>query len=178
MRCWTDFAVLMAATIAACNVALAQMPAYKNVGRIPTAEEIRAWNISILPDGTGLPPGSGTPEQGAIIFAQNCAYCHGPNGDDGPGPHLSRDATVVPYATNIWDIIRRAMPLDRAGSLSVDNVYALTAFILHRYGIVRANAVLDARSLPKVKMPNRNGFYPPTNTGWEPWWTRPYGVYH
>lgn len=178
MRCWINLPLLIAATLAVCNVAAAQMSDYKNIGRTPTAGEIRAWDISILPDGTGLPPGSGTPEQGAIIFAQNCAYCHGPNGDDGPGPRLSRDAKVVPSAAIIWDIIRRAMPLDRAGSLSVDDVYALTAFILHRYGIIKANVVLDAKSLPKVEMPNRDGFYPPTDTGWEPWWTRPYGVYH
>lgn len=177
MRCSISLAALLVAATAVCNMAAAQMPDYKNVGRTPTPREIHAWDISILPDGKGLPPGSGTPKRGAVIFAQNCAYCHGPTGDNGPGPHLSRDAKVVPDATIIWDVIRRAMPLDRAGSLSTDDVYALTAFILHRYGIIGSNAVLDAKNLPKVKMPNRNGFYPPTNTGWEPWLTRPYGVY-
>jgi cytochrome c len=177
MRC-SNLLLLMAGVIAVCNMAAAQMPDYKNVGRTPTEEEIRAWDISVFPGGKGLPPGSGTAKQGAIIFAQKCFYCHGPTGEEGPGPRLSRDAAAVPVPTTIWDFIHRAMPMDREGSLSTDEVYALTAFIFYRNGIIQENDVMDATSLPKVQMPNRSGFYPPLTTGWQPRATRPFGVYH
>lgn len=178
MRCSIDLALLLVSAAAACNVATAQMPDYENVGHTPTASEIRASDMSILPNGKALPPGSGTAKQGAAIFAAQCAYCHGPTGEEGPAPPFSKDAKICPVATTIWDFIRRAMPLDRGGSLSADEVYALTAFLLYRNGIIKENAVMNAKTLPEVKMPNRNGFYPPTNGGWESRAARPYGIYH
>jgi cytochrome c len=179
MRCSTDLALLMVVVIAGCSAAGAQMPDYRHVGRTPTPLEIRGLNISVLPDGEGLPPGSGTAKQGAVIFARDCAYCHGPTGEEGPAPPFSKDAKTCPVATTIWDFIRRAMPLDRGGSLSADEVYALTAFVLYRNGIIMENALMNAKTLLKVKMPNRNGFYPsPTKGGWDPRAARPYGIYH
>jgi S-disulfanyl-L-cysteine oxidoreductase SoxD len=179
MRCSPNLALLTALLIAACDTATAQMPDYNNVGRTPRQEEIQAWDMSILPDGKGLPPGSGTAKQGAIIYSQQCVYCHGPTGEEGPAPRLSKDASIVPMATTIWDFINRAMPLDRQGILSADQVYALTAFILYRNGIIAEDAVMDGKSLPKVHMPNRDGFFPPaTSSEWKPGVPRlPFGLY-
>jgi mono/diheme cytochrome c family protein len=162
----------------ASNVALAQTPSYKNVGRTPTKEEIQAMDISIGPDGKGLPPGQGTTKEGAPIFAAKCAVCHGAAGEGGKiGTRLVggkadletfttlRPAKSVgsywPYATTVWDYINRAMPRNQAGNLTANEVYALTAFILARSGIIQESDVMDAKTLPKVQMPNRNGFVPP-----------------
>ena len=159
--------------LAACVSALAQTPTF-DVGRTPSAEEIRAWDISIGPAGKELPPGSGTAQEGGKIYEQKCAVCHGPDGTGGKAHALAggqgtlttlKPAKTVgsywPFATTIWDYINRAMPLGAAGTLSADQVYALTAFILYRNSIVQENDVMDAKSLPKVPMPNRNGFVPP-----------------
>lgn len=162
----------------ASGVAVAQTPSYKNVGRTPTKEEIQAVDISIGPDGKGLPPGQGTAREGAPIFAAKCAVCHGAAGEGGKiGPRLVggkadletlttlRPVKTVggywPYATTVWDYINRAMPRNQAGTLSATEVYALTAFILAKSGIIQEGDVMDAKSLPKVQMPNRNGFVPP-----------------
>jgi cytochrome c len=133
--------------------------------------EIAAWDISILPDGTGLPPGSGTPTDGAPIFAAKCAACHGENGKGGlaaalvgGGPLTSGiEATKTianfwPYATTIFDFTRRAMPWPRPRSLTNDEVYALTAYMLSLNKIIGGNDVMNAQTLPKVRMPNRDGF--------------------
>ena len=149
--------------------ALAQAPTYSGVGRTPTAEEIRAWDISIGPTGAELPPGSGTAKAGAQVFAQKgCAGCHGKTGTGGPAPTLiakKADPKLAtwdrgrvlpvraPYATIVWDYINRAMPLGREGTLKADEVYALTAFLLHINDVIPEDQVLDAQSLPKVKMP-------------------------
>ena len=155
----------------------AQTPSYKNVGRAPTKEEIEAVDISIGPDGKGLPAGSGTAKQGASIFAEKCMVCHGANAEGGKiGPQLAADkaahdtlttlkpvrvvADYWPYATMIYDYIRRAMPRNQTGTLNPNEVYSLTAFILFKSGIVQENEVLDAKTLPKVRMPNRDGFVP------------------
>jgi cytochrome c len=160
------------------GVALAQTPSYKNVGRTPTKEEIQAVDISIGPDGRGLPVGHGTAKEGAAVFTAKCASCHGPDGMGGKvGPRLigtkadmeslttlkpSRIAgSYWPYATTIWDYINRGMPRNNGGTLSADEVYSLTAFILARSGVIQEGDVMDAKSLPKVQMPNRNGFVPP-----------------
>jgi mono/diheme cytochrome c family protein len=154
--------------------ALAQGTTYK-VGRSPTKAEIRAWDISIGPEGKELPPGSGTAKQGAAIYAKKCAACHGPTGDGSQlAPHLLGGKGTLttlqpvrtigsywPFATTIWDYINRAMPQGQGGSLSANEVYALTAFMLFRNSIVGESDVIDAKSLPKVQMPNRNGFIPP-----------------
>jgi mono/diheme cytochrome c family protein len=155
----------------------AQTPSYQNVGRAPTKQEIEAANISIGPDGKGLPFGSGTAKDGAPIYLAKCAICHGVNAEGGQiGPQLASGKgdheTLMtlkpirtvgdywPYATMVWDYIRRAMPRNQAGTLTPNEVYALTAFVLYKSGIVQEGDVLDQKSLPKVQMPNRNGFIP------------------
>ena len=161
-------AVALAALALGSSAALAQAP---NLG-IPISEaEIAAWDISIMPDGSGLPPGSGTPEQGARIFAAKCASCHGPNATGGSNaalvgaPPLTNGidttktiANFWPYATTLFDFTRRAMPWPRPRTLTNDEVYALTAYILALNKIIGDNDVMTAETLPKVRMPNRDGF--------------------
>ena len=147
---------------------LAQSSQKYGLGRVPTAEEMRALDISIGPDGAELPPGRGTPKEGAQLFmSKGCAACHGANGTGGKAPELkSKDGPSVetwkrgrilpiraPFATIVWDYINRAMPLGREGSLKPDEVYALTAFLLNLNEVIPEDSVLDAQSLPKVKMP-------------------------
>jgi cytochrome c len=147
---------------------LAQSSAKYGVGTTPTAEEIRAWDISIGPDGAELPPGRGTAKEGAQLFAsKGCVACHGANGTGGRAPELkSKDGPSVetwkrgrilpvraPFATIVWDYINRGMPLGREGSLKPDEVYALTAFLLSLNEVITEDFVLDQQSLPKVKMP-------------------------
>ena len=172
-------------TVGVCGVALAQTPSpTPDLGRTPTAREILAWDIGIGPDGKELPPGSGTPTQGAALFGQRgCARCHGPNQIEGPAPVLVggevRPTTSYyppkfwPFAPEIWDFINRAMPFDRPGYLSPDEVYALTAFLLFRNGIIQETDVMDAKSLPKVQMPYRDAYTPPP-TDWKPGRPRPF----
>jgi cytochrome c len=146
------------------------------LGRRPYEPEMRQMAISIAPDGAGLPPGSGTAAQGATLFApRGCADCHGPNGYEGPGPvlvdfdnHRSR-IKQFPFAPLIWDFMRRAMPYDRPGRLTNDEVYALTAYLLFRNGIIEETDVLDAKSLARIQMPHRAEYTPPA-----PW--RPSGA--
>ena len=194
MRCSPNLLAVMA--LAACGAALAQTPTY-NVGRTPSAEEIRAWDISIDPEGKGLPPGRGTAQEGAAIYARRCAVCHGPTGAEGEPPAKGRRTAPVlvggqgtisspqpvktigsfwPFATTIWDYMRRAMPLYEEGSLQPAELYALTAFLLYRNGIIQESDVMDAQSLPKVQMPNRNGFVP-AEPGWKPRTPKPVGSY-
>ncbi len=128
-------------------------------------------DVSIGPDGAGLPPGSGTPKQGAEVYATKCIMCHGPEGANGVndrlvgGPGSLTSATAVktigsywPYATTVFDYVRRAMPYPAPHSLTDAEAYAVTAYLLHLNGIIGADDVMDATSLPKVKMPNRTGF--------------------
>jgi cytochrome c len=158
----------------ACVTARAQTPSYSNVGRTPSAEEIRSWDIAISLDGKELPPGSGTAKDGAALYAQKCAACHGPTLEGTAlGPRLvggkgslttARPLRTIgaywPFATSLWDYINRAMPRNNEGSLSPSDVYALTAFLLYKNDIVKESDTIDAKSLPKVQMPNRNGFIP------------------
>ena len=153
-------------------MAMAQSPTYQ-IGRPATPEEIRHWDISIRPDGKGLPPGSGTVTAGKEIYANRCARCHGAEGQgsegfplvggvgtlSGPKP-LKTVASYWPYAPTIFDYVRRAMPFDNPGTLSEDQVYSVTGYVLYLGGVVPAGAVIDAHSLPNVRMPNRNGFVP------------------
>jgi mono/diheme cytochrome c family protein len=150
----------------------AQLPTY-GVGRPPTAEEVKAWDLTIPPDGQGLPPGSGTAALGRSVYVERCASCHGEKGED---PKYSRLvggqgtlATAQPirsigsfwqYATTLWSYINRAQPFDEPGSLTADQVYAVTAYLLHLNGIIGEQDVMDAHTLPLVKMPNRDGFVP------------------
>jgi mono/diheme cytochrome c family protein len=151
-------------------------------GRPATAADIAAGNIDILPDGTGLPPGSGTVGQGQLVYAAKCAACHGATGSEGGplasgggsmgilvgrtplGPGVPKAAKTIgnfwPYATTVWDYIHRAMPADAPGSLTPDEVYALVAYLLNANGIIPDDAVLNAQTLPQVVMPNVNGFVP------------------
>jgi cytochrome c len=149
------------------SAALAQTP---NLGKPINAAEIAAWDMNILPDGTGLPPGSGTPAQGARIYAAKCALCHGENGKGGinaalvggsPIQDMNSVKTIAnfwPFATTLFDFIRRAMPWRQPRSLSNDEVYALTAYILSLNKIIGENDTMNAQTLPKVRMPNRDGF--------------------
>ncbi len=152
--------------------ALAQSPTY-GVGRTPTADELKSIDIDVLPDGRGLPRGSGTATRGKDVYAQRCLTCHGPTGKEGPQEVIaggkgtlatSRPQKTVgsywPYATTLFDYIRRAMPFDHPGTLSDDDIYAVTAYVLHLNDIVGADATLDQQSLPSIQMPNRNGFVP------------------
>ncbi|WP_223277432.1 c-type cytochrome [Cupriavidus metallidurans] len=145
-----------------------------SVGKTPTAAQIAGWNIDVLPDGTGLPAGKGTVSEGKKIYAAQCAACHGANLEGMPiAPRLVGGIGTLtndiptktvgsfwPYATGVFDYIRRAMPLTAPGSLKSNELYSVVAFILSQNGIVPADAVLDAKTLPAVKMPNRDGFYP------------------
>jgi len=157
-----------------CGVALAQAPDYANIGRAPTDQEVRAWDIAISLDGDELPPGSGNAQQGAPLFAAKCAACHGRDLEGtSHGPALAGGKGTIntlqpqktigsywPFATSIWDYVNRAMPRYQEGSLTADQVYALTAYLLFRNEIIGENEVMNAQSLPKVQMPNRNGFIP------------------
>lgn len=173
MRC-SNF-LFAAIALAGCGAALAQTPDYTNVGRTPTKDEIRAVDISVGPEGKELPPGSGTATQGAEIYGKKCFVCHGPTGEGTQlGPRLVGGKGTLktpspmrtigaywPFATTVWDYINRAMPPNQGGSLTANEVYALTAFILYRNEIVQENSVIDAKTLPKVQMPNRDEFIPP-----------------
>jgi mono/diheme cytochrome c family protein len=157
-------ALMGAATLAA------QAPKY-GVGRPPTPEEIRELGSAIAPDGSGLPQGSGTVAAGRELFAAQCARCHGPKAEGDIGARLvggqgtlrtARPLKTVgsfwPHATTLWDYINRAMPFDQPGLLQPPEVYAAVAYILNINGIIADDVVMDATSLPKVKMPNRDGF--------------------
>jgi len=150
--------------------ASAQAPA-SGVGRPATPDEIRNLGAAIAPDGGGLPDGSGTVAAGRDVFAARCAKCHGDKAQGDVGPTLvggrgtlatPRPLKTVgsfwPYATTVWDYINRAMPFDEPGLLKPPEVYAVTAYILNINGIIPADGVMDAKSLPKVRMPNRDGF--------------------
>ena len=169
----------------------AQGPTF-GIGRTPSAEELLAWDISIGPTGEELPPGSGTSEQGRRIFLQKrCARCHGPGGTEGRAPRLVRvergpdvDPWRLgrilpirsPYATTVWDYINRAMPLGEEGTLTADEVYALTAYLLNMNGVIADDAVMDAESLPAVVMPNRDNWAPLPD--WQPGTSRLPGYAH
>jgi cytochrome c len=147
--------------------ALAQGPRF-GIGRTPSAEEIRAADISIGPTGEELPPGRGSAKEGVELYKQKgCIACHGATGTGGAAPALKSKAGPEvpiwqrerilplrsPYATTVWDYINRGMPLGKEGTLTPDEVYALTAYLLFLNQIVPENEVLDQQTLPKVKMP-------------------------
>jgi mono/diheme cytochrome c family protein len=167
---WTR-SVLVMALAGAASLA-AQSPKF-DVGRPATPEEIRDLGAAVGPDGTGLPEGSGTVAAGREVFAAQCSRCHGPNGEGGVGAvlvggqgtlatpkPLKTVGSFWPYATSVWDYVNRAMPFDQPGLLKPPEVYAVVAYILNLNGIIGDNQVLDAKSLPQVKMPNRDGFVP------------------
>ena len=191
-RAFRRLALALSMALAAAPV-LAAAPG-PGLGRVATPEEVARVDISITPDGHNLPPGSGNVSQGAAVYAAKCVSCHGERGAGGQGligltggivtrstvpldaqargiAEAGRAKTVSafwPYATTLFDYIRRAMPLDAPMSLTNDEVYAVTAYILSIDGIVAPDATLDAVSLPQVKMPNREGFLS--------WWPPPEGA--
>jgi S-disulfanyl-L-cysteine oxidoreductase SoxD len=159
---------------AALTLGLLAAPAFaSDFGRPATPAEIKLWDIDVAPDGKGLPVGGGTVAQGKQIFADNCAACHGDNGQGGikdrlaggqgtlaSGAPVKTVGSFWPYATTLYDYIHRAMPYPTPGSLSTDDTYAVTAYILSLNGIVPPDGKVDKDSLPKIKMPNRDGFIP------------------
>jgi mono/diheme cytochrome c family protein len=163
--------ILLAASLLLATTATVSLAETPHLGKPLDEAAIANWDISILPDGTGLPKGSGTSAQGAIIFAEKCAACHGDNARGGPAAALVDDRKLAgisasqktiknfwPYVTTIFDFIRRAMPFTAPRSLSDDEVYALTAYILAENKLIDANDTMNAETLPKVKMPNRDNF--------------------
>lgn len=161
----------IAALVWAAAVGLAAQSPASGVGRPATPDEIRDLGAAIAPDGGGLPPGSGTAIAGREVFAARCAKCHGEKalGDVGPtlvggrgtlqtARPLKTVGSFWPYATTVWDYVNRAMPFDEPGLLKPPDVYAVVAYILNLNGIIASDTVMDAQSLPKVRMPNRDGF--------------------
>lgn len=142
-----------------------------NLGQIASPEEIRRWSLNVFPDGRGLPAGKGNVADGTSVYEQKCQSCHGPKGIGASADELAGTRHKLtdpnpdkaignywPYATTLFDFIRRSMPLDSPGSLTDDQVYSVTAYLLYLNGVVDIQAVMDAQSLPKVAMPNRDGF--------------------
>jgi len=169
------FAFGVLAFCSSATVCFAQSP---NLGRPLTPDEIKKVDITVVPDGRGLPAGSGSVSSGAAVYAKYCQSCHGEKGAGKPqdqltgglgtlatGKPVKTPASYWPVATTLFDYIRRAMPITSPQSLTNDEVYAVTAYILSIDGIVPADAVLDAKTLPRVKMPNKDGFVS--------WWPKP-----
>jgi cytochrome c len=169
-------ASLLAAAVVAlsCSTGFAQNG---GLGKPITEQDIKHWDIAVLPDGSNLPPGSGSPEQGAKVYAEKCSSCHGDAGKGGVSPAypalvggapltdgidtVKTIANYYAYATTIFDYIRRGMPYNMPRSLNDDEVYSLTAYILALNNLIGQNDVMDAKTLPKVKMPNRDNFIMP-----------------
>ena len=162
-------AALAIVAMVICSAGLAAE--HYDFGRVATPQEIKGWDIDVSPDGAGLPPGRGDVRQGEAIFAEKCASCHGAHGEGTPMDRLvggigtlhdkKPEKTVGsfwPYATTLFDFVRRAMPLNAPQSLTPDEVYAVSAYVLFLNGIVTADTILDADTLAKIKMPNRDGF--------------------
>lgn len=164
-------AILACQLIAASAAMAADSP---NLGRVASPADIAAYDITADPNGDGLPPGSGTPLQGEAVYIAKCLSCHGEKGVNGPADRLvggqgtltgdQRPIKTIgsywPYATSVFAYIRRAMPLAEPKSLSPDEIYAVTAYLLQLNGIIKESDVMNAATLPKVPMPNRDGFFP------------------
>ncbi|MBV8455087.1 MAG: cytochrome c [Acetobacteraceae bacterium] len=171
MHMFERLALVAAMLFAIVAPALAQAPRF---GQPISPADLAPWDIEILPSGRGLPPGRGTVAQGEVIYAAKCEGCHGAKGAGQPNDRLvGNQGTIVPgvnpaayntigsywpYATTLFDYVRRAMPWNQPKSLTNDEVYAVSAYLLNLNGIIGADDVMDAQSLPKVRMPNRNGF--------------------
>jgi len=159
-----------AALFALASPAFAQQS--PNLGKAISAEDLAAWDISVGPDGAGLPPGSGTVKQGEAVFAAKCQACHGEKGAGTPNdrlvggqgslpgdkPPIKTVGSYWPYATTLFDYIRRAMPFNESKSLTSDEAYGVVAYLLNLNGVIPESETLNAQSLPKVTMPNREGF--------------------
>lgn len=189
------FSVVLAVLVILCDVVIAGQGFTYKLGRPPTDDELRRPGAAVAPDGDGLPSGSGNAEQGALLFvARGCGVCHGPTGEEGPGPHLAgphrgglrgtsnydalyergnwqgRGIRNFMFAPQIWSWINKAMPLNQAGFLTANEVYSLTAYLLYRNGIIQEGDVMDAQSLPQVQMPNRGAYaYTPDHPAFSKW---------
>lgn len=162
---------IILAVAAVCGSARANPPRF-HLGRPATAADIAAAGISVGPDGSGLPAGGATAREGRPLYASICAGCHGLRGQgNGPYPAIAGGRNTLksahpiltigsywPYATTVWDYINRAMPYPNPGSLTPQQVYALTAYVLYLNKIVGERFIVDQRTLPLIRMPNRNGF--------------------
>jgi S-disulfanyl-L-cysteine oxidoreductase SoxD len=171
MSTLSRFSLVALALAVVSDAAFAQSP---NLGRVAAPGDLASWDISIGPDGAGLPPGSGTPQQGETVYIAKCLACHGEKGAGKPNdPLVGGQGTLAgdqapvktvgsfwPYATTLFDYVRRAMPLNQSKSLSNDEVYAVVAYLLRLNGIVGESDTIDAQTLPTVRMPNADGFVP------------------
>ena len=148
----------------------AQSPTF-GVGHAPNPDQLKQIDIDVTPDGKGLLPGSGTAAKGKDVYTRRCETCHGPSGTEGPQDAIAGGkgslatqkpqktvGSYWPYATTLWDYINRAMPFDHPSTLTPDEVYSATAYVLFLNGIVGEQDPLTETTLPKVRMPNRNGF--------------------
>ncbi|MBP6020650.1 MAG: cytochrome c [Burkholderiaceae bacterium] len=170
------FAMFLLKNIIVATIAVGSLtsPAFAyDFGRAPTPQEIKLWDIDVRPDGKGLPEGSGTVTHGKTVYEQNCLACHGANGKDGIKDRLAGGQGTLasekpiktvgsywPYATTLFDYIRRAMPYQTPGSLNVDDTYAVTAYILGLNGLLPEDGQLNKETLVKITMPNHDGFIP------------------
>jgi len=168
---WLERLTCCAVLLAAAAAQAADAPHY---GTAIAPADLAPWDISVGPDGAGLPPGGGTAAQGEAVYVAKCQACHGEKGAGKPNdtlvggigtltgdkPPLKTVGSYWPYATTLFDYVRRAMPWDHPKSLTDDEVYAVCAYILNLNGLIGAGDRLDAQSLPKVRMPNRDGFIP------------------
>ena len=168
--CWT---FLLALLVAASAASAADESERTGLGHEATAGELQAAGFTVFPDGKGLPEGQGTAREGSAVYQQFCAACHGRNaeGEDDAALVGGRDSLTSerprrtvesywPYATTLWDYVRRSMPYESPGSLTDDEIYAVVAHLLNLMGLVGEDDVLDRESLPKIEMPNRDGFVP------------------
>lgn len=157
--------------IALLNPAFADAAKSPNLGQPATPEQISHWDIGVMPDGEGLPKGEGTVKAGKRLYDKMCVACHGPDGSGATADPLAGakmeltseypEQTIGsywPYATTIFDMIRRSMPMNAPGTLANDEVYAITAYLLYLNNIIGEDDVMDSETLPKVQMPNRDGF--------------------
>jgi cytochrome c len=177
--------VIATIVLSASVTVAAQGPTYR-LGTTPSDAEIKARDTAVSPQGRALPPGRGTAVQGAAVYAQKCVACHGPNGTGtklhrgliplGNAKPVKIEGSLVPYPTTVWDFIRRAMPWATPGTLTPDETYAVTAYVLFLNNVVKETDVLDATTLPKVRMPNRDNFFA-VELDWKLGQRRPLGNY-
>jgi S-disulfanyl-L-cysteine oxidoreductase SoxD len=166
------FVAALVCLLSSSTASRAQTPAF-GLGHVARADAVNAIDIDVLPDGQGLPPGSGAADRGRDVYVARCSACHGPTGTEGPNDvlvggqgslktvrPLKTVGSFWPYATTLWDYINRAMPFAEPRTLPADDVYAVTAYVLFLNGIVTEHQVLSQSTLAQVKMPNRNGFIP------------------
>ena len=162
---------ILVLTLIGINAAFGELPVGPNLGRHASAEQIVSWQISVMPDGTGLPAGQGDAVRGKNVYMEHCQSCHGPDGQGASADQLAGASMQLtdewpektvgnywPYATTLFDFTRRSMPMQAPASLSDSDVYAVTAYLLYLNGIIAETDTMDALSLLKVRMPNRDGF--------------------